>query len=166
MQRARLERRFEARVQLVVERPGALHRRDVLRDSSEIERPVVGHVERARQMSRQVAGAVEAEDGNDPTGQQGLDDLGLLVRCGRSGPRSREACLVPEDLRLEPLQLGARLDAQLVDEPISSLLVDLERLHLAARAIEREHQLPARGLAQRVLAHERLELPDDVAVAT
>ena len=166
MQRARLDRRLEARVQLVVERPGALHRRDVLRDPGQIDGPVVGHVERARQMSCQVAGAVEAEDRNDPAGKQRLDDLGLLVRCGGSGPRSREPGLVPEDLRLEPLELGSRLDAQLLDEPVSSLLIRLESLRLAARAIESEHQLPARGLAQRVLAHERLELPDDVAVAT
>ena len=83
-----------------------------------------------------------------------------------AAPRSREPGSVPKDLRLEPLELRSRLDPQFLDEPVSSLLIRLESLRLTARAIEREHQLPARGLAERVLPHERLELTDDVAVAT
>ena len=37
-------------------------------------------------------------------------------------------------------------------------LVDLERLGLPSRAVERQHQLPAQPLAQRMLRDERLEL--------
>ena len=42
--------------------------------------------------------------------------------------------------------------------------VDLQRLRLAAGAVEGEHQLPAQTLLQRVLGDERLELPDQVDV--
>ena len=69
-----------------------------------------------------------------------------------------------KDLRLELPQLRARLDPELVDEAGARILVDLERLRLPARPVEREHALPAKRLAQRVLTHERFELPDHVAV--
>ena len=42
--------------------------------------------------------------------------------------------------------------------------VGLERLRLAARAVQREHQLAAQPLAQRVLGDERLELADELGV--
>ena len=44
-------------------------------------------------------------------------------------------------------------------------LVGLERLGLAAAAVQREHQLAAQVLAQRVLSHQRLELADELGVA-
>jgi hypothetical protein len=44
-------------------------------------------------------------------------------------------------------------------------LVGLERLRLPARAIERQHQLPAQPLAQRLLGDQRLQLADQLAVA-
>ena len=36
--------------------------------------------------------------------------------------------------------------------------VAVERLHLAARAVQREHQLRPRRFTQRMLSHERLQL--------
>ena len=72
---------------------------------------------------------------------------------------------MPQDLRLETLELRPRLDPELVDEAAARGLVGVEGLGLAAGSVEREHQLPAEGLAQRMLAHERLQLADDVAVA-
>ena len=44
-------------------------------------------------------------------------------------------------------------------------LVGVERLGLASRAVEREHQLAAQPLAQRVLGDQRLELADQLSVA-
>ena len=70
-----------------------------------------------------------------------------------------------EDLRLEPLELRAGLDSELVDEAGACILVDLQGLRLPARTIQREHELPPERLAQRVVADERLELADHVAVA-
>src|SRR5699024_6249286 len=42
----------------------------------------------------------------------------------------------------------------------------LERVRLAAAAVEREHQLASQTLAQRMLRDARLELGDDRAVAS
>ncbi len=60
--------------------------------------------------------------------------------------RHRGRALLPQDLVLELLQPPARLDAELVDEPASRVLVGLQRLGLAPSGVEREHQLRARGL--------------------
>ena len=79
-------------------------------------------------------------------------------------PGRRDARLVPQDLRLEPLELRAGLDAELLDEPCARVLIRVERLRLPARAVERQHELAAERLAERVLANERLELAHDVTV--
>ena len=67
---------------------------------------------------------------------------------------------------MELAQLPARLDAQLVDELPSGLLVHVERLGLPAAPVEREHQLRTEPLPQRMLGGERLELRDQVCPAT
>ena len=69
-----------------------------------------------------------------------------------------------QDLGLEPLELRTRFDSELVDEARSCVLVHLESLGLPAGAIQREHELTAKRLAQRMLADERLELADHVAL--
>ena len=56
-------------------------------------------------MLGEVARAVEADHGHDPTGEERLDDLALLVRRGRSVGHG-EPGLVTENLRLELLELG------------------------------------------------------------
>src|SRR5581483_602162 len=43
--------------------------------------------------------------------------------------------------------------------------VDVERLGLPARAVEREHQLAAQPFPQRVCVHRRLEVLDELRVA-
>ena len=65
---------------------------------------------------------------------------------------------------LEPLELGPRLDAELVDEPASRVAVCLERVGLPARAVEREHQLHAVPLAKRVSGNEALQLRQHLLV--
>ncbi len=163
MQRAGLDSSLESGVELVVQRPRALHRRDVLRDAREVDRAIVGYGEGPGEMIREIPGAVQADHGHDAAGEERLHDLAFLVR-GRGRVGRGEARLVPEDLRLESLELGTGLDPELVDEASASILVHLEGLGLPARAIQREHQLPPEGLPQRMVAHERLELTDDVAV--
>ena len=79
------------------------------------------------------------------------------------GCRRVEGGLLPEDLALEALQLGARLDPELLDEDAARVLVGGERLRLPARAIESEHQLPPEALAKRVPGDEDLELADQIA---
>ena len=70
-----------------------------------------------------------------------------------------------QDLRLEPLELRAGLDPQLLDEPRARVLVRVERLGLPARAVEGQHELAAEASRGAGARDERLELADDVAVA-
>jgi hypothetical protein len=56
----------------------------------------------------------------------------------------------------------ARLDPELLDERGARVAVGLERLGLAACSVEREHQLRAEGLPQRMRRDERLELADEL----
>jgi hypothetical protein len=60
---------------------------------------------------------------------------------------------------------GARLDPELADEGRARGPKRLERLGLAARAVERRHLQATRPLPQRVFGHQSLELTDDVRVA-
>ena len=69
-----------------------------------------------------------------------------------------------QDRLLELAQRTAGLDTELLDEDVAQILVRGERLGLTAGAIQRKHQLRTQALAQRMLAHERLELADQVPV--
>ena len=69
-----------------------------------------------------------------------------------------------EDRLFQAPQRLARLESQLLDERVSSVLVDVKRLRLTAAPVEGEHELPAQTLLQWVLGDERLELPDEVGV--
>ncbi len=64
----------------------------------------------------------------------------------------------------QALQCLSRLDPELLDERLSSVLVDVKRLCLTAATVEGEHQLAAQTLLQWVLSDERLELADEVEV--
>ena len=65
-------------------------------------------------------------------------------------------------------QLRTRLDSQLFDEGFACGAVGVQRIRLAAAAIEREHPLCVQALAQRVGGDQRFELDkclDRVTVA-
>jgi hypothetical protein len=76
-----------------------------------------------------------------------------------------ERRVLPEDRPLELLQRRARLEPEFVDEDLARVAVDVERLRLPARAVERRHERQPRALAERVLGHEGLELGHRLAVA-
>ena len=71
-----------------------------------------------------------------------------------------------KDHALEPPQLRAGLDAELVDEHLAADAHHLERLGLPARPVQRDHQLAAQTLAQRMLGDERLQLAREVLGAS
>ena len=77
------------------------------------------------------------------------------MRLDRS--RQVELGLVLEDRLLELAQLRAGLERQLVDQQRPTVPVHLQGVGLAPRAVERQHELPAQPLAQRVLRNECLE---------
>ncbi len=71
-----------------------------------------------------------------------------------------------QDGALQLPELRARLDAELRAERPVGRAIGLERLLLAARPVEREHQLCAEPLAIRVLGDELLELAHEALVTT
>jgi hypothetical protein len=58
-----------------------------------------------------------------------------------------------------------RLDAELLHQHHSRGPIRLERLSLAARAVQREHLLAAQALAQRMLGGQALQLSHHLVVA-
>ena len=79
--------------------------------------------------------------------------------------RCVEARVLGEDLLLQALELGARLDPDLLDQGLARLAVGIERLRLAPVAIEGEHALRVQALSQRLLGDQRLEPGDRLGVA-
>jgi hypothetical protein len=71
---------------------------------------------------------------------------------------------VLENRALELLEPLAGLDPELVDEGLSRPSIDIERLGLPAGAVEREHQLAAETLAERLARHQLLQLGDHRSV--
>ena len=65
---------------------------------------------------------------------------------------------------LRALQLGPGLDAELLDERLARAGVLRERLGLAPVAVQREHQLRAQTLAQRLGRDEGLQLRHELGV--
>ena len=76
----------------------------------------------------------------------------------RRRAREVERRILAQDRLLELAERLARLDAELLDEPLARVRVDAQRLRLPPRAVEREHELPAQPLAQRVPRRQCLEL--------
>src|SRR6266540_3298331 len=87
-----------------------------------------------------------------------------LLDRGLAGGRRRgeqvERGVLREDCLLQALQPDARLDAELVDQGLPGGAVGGQRLGLPAAAVQGEHELAVQVLAQRVLAHQRLQLTD------
>ena len=84
----------------------------------------------------------------------------MLGRARRSNRR-----ILKQYLSLQLLQLRRRVEPLLVREREPRRAVDLERLRLAAAAIERKHQLAAQPVAEWVGGDERFQLPDKLSVA-
>ena len=82
------------------------------------------------------------------------------------GRRDLECRVLREDRVLQPPQLRARLDADLLDELGPRVAEGGERLGLATRAIQREHVLRAQVLTQRMGGDHPLELTEDLDVAS
>ncbi len=77
-----------------------------------------------------------------------------------------EPGLLAEDRRVQLLELRPRVDAQLVEQDAARLLVDRERVRLAARAVQREHQQRARPFAECVRGGKSLQLGNDLGCAS
>ena len=71
-----------------------------------------------------------------------------------------------EDLPFQLREKRAGLETELVAEQLPAAPVHLERVCVAAGAVERDHQLPAQLLPQGVIGDERLQLRHELAVVT
>ena len=107
---------------------------------------------------------VEARSGRRDFARQDGDGLPPFLD-GRKNDWQVERRILAEDRLLELAQRHARLEAEIVQERPACVLVGLEGVGLAAGAIERQHELPAQPLVERVVVDERLELADHVAVS-
>ncbi len=78
----------------------------------------------------------------------------------------RRRHVVLEYRSLQLLQLVTRLQAELVHQETTPLLVGAERVRLPPGPVEREHELRARALSIGLLGDERLELGHEGRVPT
>ena len=104
--------------------------------------------------------------------------LAAHERAGRSSPHTRgrpllirparrvEGGVLDEDRLLHRPQLATGFETELVDQPAPGLAVGLQRVGLAAAAVERQHQLAAQALAKRVFRDQGLELTDQLRMAS
>ncbi len=124
--------------------------------------------------------AAGAEQGDQPPAALDdevvqLGDLPVAADRGRRRKRERsprrmrlggrrEGRVVAEDPLLERAQLVSRLQAELLDERGARGAVGRERVRLAPRPVERQHQQRPGTLPQRVLRRQALELGKGLAV--
>ena len=80
-------------------------------------------------------------------------------RRGRVADAAVQGGILLQDRALKLLQHPAGLKAQLLPQQLARLPVDRQRVGLAPRSIQRDHQLPDDALAQWIPAHQHLELP-------
>ena len=83
-----------------------------------------------------------------------------------AGRRDRPGHLVAKDRGLQRTQPRRRLDAQPARERVVRLAIDVECVRLTLGPIERQHLLAPQPLAQGMLLHERLQLADELPVAS
>jgi hypothetical protein len=76
-----------------------------------------------------------------------------------------QRCILVQDGALELLERWAWVDAELIGERLPRLLVCLQRLGLATRPVQGQHQLAAQPLAQRMGDDQRLKLTCQLGVA-
>ena len=82
----------------------------------------------------------------------------------RNRRRRSERRVLGEDRLFEPPKVLYGLEAELVEQESPAAPVDLERLGLPTGAVQRQHQLAAQPLTERVLLDERFELRDRLLV--
>ena len=114
--------------------------------------PAHGHTI-AYTIERQSDDVLQVEHGSLYPALHRLEDRGWIASFWGTSENNRRA----RYYRLTP-----RGRAQLFEERGPAVAVVLKRLGLPARAVERDHQLRAQPVAERVLARNALELADDL----
>src|SRR5262245_55614455 len=112
---------------------------------------------------------VREHDGRRASAANRFSSRPLCDRCGRR--RRLASCrlelrIVREHLALELAQPRARLEPELLGESGTRLAENVEGVRLPPRAVEREHQLRAQALAERVLCDQDPQLRNDIPFLT
>jgi hypothetical protein len=81
---------------------------------------------------------------------------------GRSPVSEVEGRILVEDRLVQLAQRTTRLNPQLLNKRSTSGLIDLERLRLTPRTVERQHELATQPLAKRMLANQPLKLTNQL----
>ena len=116
-----------------------------------------------RQLAAGDAAGPGTEHRHEPTCQERAHHLVVVVIQRRRRDADQRA-LLPQNRSVQGLELGAGIDALLVDERSARVVVRAERVRLPAGAVEREHELGAQSLTQRVATDECLQLGHQVRV--
>ena len=115
------------------------------------------------------AGAGSGSSSGGGSSGAGSDSSGWLLGRLRAFLRLRlgslELGVLAQDRLVQLAEVTARLDAELLDEVAARCLVDLERVGVAAGAVEGEHKLGVGALAERLLPGQRLELAHELGMA-
>jgi hypothetical protein len=122
---------LEAFVESVVERPGALHHRHVLRDARQLERVAPRVLEAAGELLGEL-GDVRSEERDEAAGEECIGDVPEIVGSPLLRAVRRKAGLLAKDRAVKLLESRARIDAELLDERLARGLVGLERLGLTS----------------------------------
>src|SRR5215213_5216491 len=104
------------------------------------------------------------EHRHEPTTEECGSDVVEAVFGSRRRSAEVELRVLPQDRAVQLLEAAARIDAELVHEHTARVVVGLKGLRLTPGAVEREHQLTPKTLAERVLFDEQIELADELAV--
>jgi len=75
-----------------------------------------------------------------------------------------ERDILPENLLLDVLKLGRWIDPEFCGEHLTRSLVSRERVTLAARTVQGNHQVSPRPLPERMVSDEPLQLGDEVVM--
>ena len=172
------ERIAAASVNDLCEQPDASSRAARAREVDEPDAVREFVLERARRLHREpaLADAGRPDERHEAVLVQQRRDLGeLLLAADERGRRCGQVASPPaadrdggdrrvmrEDRLLEPPKLRPRLEPQLVGEHAPRLLEGLERIRLAAAAIERQHQLPPQPLPERIVRQRRPKRGDEL----
>jgi hypothetical protein len=120
-------------------------------------------LDEACELAQLSAPADERTGGSGQVADESVDVHAVV----RARPRRRvEIGILREDRRLEPLQLAARLEAELVAEHRPRSLVGAQRVCLPTGAVEGQHQLTADPLTQGMDLDERLQFADQLRSGT
>ncbi len=157
-----------------------------------VQRAQVDEVAPVGQRSPELPGGLEREPcltGSPRTGEGDEADVGAAEQPGHRGqlelaadqrrqrrrkvalhrpntPLRRQFGILAQDRPFQPPELRTRFDAQVLAKRAARLAIRIQRLYLAAAAVEREHELGAEPLAIRVLRDQAPQLGKDNVVRT